>query len=92
MIQIDYCNIFQLGRNRQLVSLRIEISLENHQLIKLYRQLIFPEICQIIRHLSGNNAWVGIALAQFAAETGESCYLVPWLQQVEVLSMCRFLG
>eukprot|EP00435_Cladocopium_sp_Y103_P036981 s2585_g9.t1 len=25
---------------------------------------------------TGNNAWVGIALAQFAAETGESCYLV----------------
>lgn len=24
---------------------------------------------------TGNNAWVGIALAQFAAETGESCYL-----------------
>ncbi|CAK9084308.1 unnamed protein product [Durusdinium trenchii] len=25
---------------------------------------------------TGNNAWVGLALAQFAAETGESCYLV----------------
>ena len=31
----------------------------------------------------GNNAWVGIALAQFAAETGESCYLVPFSLTVQ---------